>query len=180
MSRQQGVPRLLLTDNEGPNQRLRVDVAQTGFFAGREFRTYKEWTAPTTGTYVVKIVSPVDYILFELLADIEDGSLRCETVLGGTEGGSFSENFLIIGTNNMSSRPTPFYTPQLVATAGGTLTGGLTVDVFRIKTSGNTVKASSVGGGASAERGIPAGTSYLRFTLSGVVGLMAARWEERL
>lgn len=179
MSRQHGIPRLLLTDNEGPNQRLRVDVAQTGFFAGREFRTWKEWTAATTATYVVKIVSPVNYILFELIADIEEGSLRCETVIGGTEGGTFAETFFIVGTNNMSSRPTPFYTPQLVATAGGTLTGGTVVDVFRAKTSGNTNKASSVGGGGGSERGIPAGTSYLRFTLSGVIGTMSTRWEER-
>lgn len=37
-------PLVLMTDGNGPNARLRVDVGQTGFFAGREFRTFRRLT----------------------------------------------------------------------------------------------------------------------------------------
>ena len=127
-------PSKILTDNggQGPNSRLRVDVAQTGFFAGREFRTFKEWSVATTATYVIKAVVPVNTILFEFGIEVEAGSARIETVVGGTEGGSFSETLPIFVTNTMTERPTPFYTAQNLLTAGGTLTGGTAVSVGRL------------------------------------------------
>lgn len=39
------LPLDLMTDGgDGQNRRLRVDDGQTGFFAGREFRMYREFT----------------------------------------------------------------------------------------------------------------------------------------
>lgn len=171
----------LMTDGgDGPNRRLRVDVAQTGFFAGREFRTFKEFDSSTTGTYVVKIVVPIDVILFEFLIQGEAGSIRIETVIGGTEGGTFSETLPIISTNTMTEKPQPPYVPQVVLTAGGTLTGGTTIDVSRLKMADVSNFASTVGAEGGAERGVAPNTYYWRFTQTSFIGVIKARWEERI
>lgn len=168
----------LLTDGGGPNQRIRVDVAQTGFFAGREFRTFKEWTTATTATYVIKAVVPLDIILFELNVQPDEGAVRVETLVGGVEGGTFDESLPAFSTNTMTEKPQPPYVNQVALTAGGTLTGGTLLDPLRAKTSGNSNFASSVGATA-AERGVGPGTYYFRITLTGFIGTFKARWEER-
>ena len=172
-------PTGLLTDPDGPNQRIRVDVGQTGFFAGREFRTLKEWPTDTTATYVIKAVAPLNIILFDLRIGCDEGSARIETLLGGTEGGAFAETLPIFNRNTMTERPAPLYTQQVVLTAGGTLTGGTLLDVMRVKTSRNSSFASSVGAASGDERGIAANTYYFRITLTGFIGIFRAWWEER-
>jgi hypothetical protein len=170
----------IMTDNgDGPNRRMRVDVGQTGFFAGREFRTFREWAAAETSTQVVKIVVPVDVILFEFQIQLEDGDVRVETVVGGTEGGSFSETLPVRSTNTMSEKPQPPYSPLVVMTMGGTIAGGTVIDISRVKSSGGAF-ASTVGSEGGAERGVAAGTYYWRFTFTGFIGVIKARWEERL
>lgn len=172
-------PQELLTGTGAlPRPRIRVDPAQTSFFEGREFRTFKEWPTATTATYVIRATVPLDIILFELGVTVEEGSIRIETLVGGTPGGSWSEVLPVFGANTMSSRPTPFYVPQVVLEAGGTLTGGTLLDPLRAKTSGNSNFASSVGATAGAERGVGADTYYFRITLTGTIGVFKARWEE--
>lgn len=174
----------LLTDGgDGPNRRVRVDVGQTGFFAGREFRTFRELNIAASTTLVIKAVVPINVILFGLKASIESGQLRLATVAGGTPGGSFSETLPIFGRNNMSERPEPFYVPQVVLTAGGTHTDGTEIDVLRLKANANTNQASTVGAEGGDERGVAAATYHFRLqnlsATDAVVGVFSARWEER-
>jgi hypothetical protein len=170
----------MLTDGgDGPNRRLRVDVAQTGFFSGHEGRTFKEWPASTTETYVIKAVVPVNIILFFLSVELELGSARIETVVGGTEGGTFSETLPIFPTNTMTEKPQPPYVNQVVLTAGGTHSGGTVLDILRVKTDADTKKSTSVGSSASDERGVAANTYYFRIALDTAIGTFKARWEER-
>lgn len=170
-----------------PGGRLRVDVGQTGFFLGREFRTFKEFDVATTSTYVIKIVAPVNTILFEFGLEIEAGTIRIETLrTGGTvvEGGSFSESLPRIPTNTMTEKPQPPYAVQNLLTAGGTLTGGSVaegtiIDVLRAKVADNSNFAASVGAEAGAERGVAPATYYWRMAMAGFIGVIKARWEER-
>jgi hypothetical protein len=166
----------LLTDGgDGPNRRIRVDVAQTGFFAGREFRTYHQWATPTTATQVIKAVVPVDIILFELGVNLVEGELLIETLVGGTEGGTFDTSLFIVSTNTMDEKPQPAYTNQVLLTTGGTL-----LDPLIAKTSGNSNFSASVGAATGAERGVGPNTYYFRITLAGARGIFKARWEERV
>lgn len=173
------LPHDLYTSTKEGFRRLRVDIAQTSFFEGREFRTFKEWTTATTQTYVIKAIVPLNIVLFSLTSSIEAGTIRIETVVGGTEGGTFSEVLPIFAANTMSTRPSPFYTNQTVLSAGGSLTGGTVIDVLRIKSADNSNFAGSVGVGATDERGVGANTYYFRITLTGAIGTFKARWEER-
>jgi len=173
------IPDDLFTDGNGPSRRLRVDVAQTGFFSGHESRTFKEWAIATTATYVIKAMVPINIILFDLAIQLEEGDARIETLVGGTEGGVFSETLPIFSTNTMSEKPQPGYVGQVVLTAGGTHTGGTTLDVIRCKTSTNGNFSSSVGATVGSERWVGANTYYFRITLDAAVGVFRARWEER-
>lgn len=147
------LPSSLLTDTDDGNPRIRVDTAQTGFFAGHQFRTFKEWVTATSGTYIIRATVPLDIILFELFIELEDGTARVETVVGGTPGGTFGEVLPVIPSNTMGERPQPPYEPQLELHAGGTLMGGTLLDTLRIKTANNSNFAASVGALLCAHRG---------------------------
>lgn len=164
--------------------RVKVDAAQTGFFRGREYRSFKELSIVTGATYVIKVVVPINTILQGLEIDADDGYLRMATVVGGVEGGVFSETLPIFNRNNMTVGPDreALVLPQLVVTAGGTHTGGTELDVFRIRTANASGGVSSVGKSAGDERGVAPNTYYFRFTNLGnttILGTFHVRWEER-
>lgn len=178
------------TDRYCGFERLRVDVAQTSFFEGREFRTFKELNIATGSTYVVKAVVPINIVLFGLDVNIEGGHLRLGTYVGGTEGGAYSETLPVFNANNMSSGidrrknySGSVYAAQVVLTAGGTHVGGTELDVVRVLASNATAHSQSVGAAPQDERGIAAATYYFRLlNLSGtdaITGTFKARWEER-
>ena len=127
--------------------RVKVDPGQTSFFEGREFRTFKELNVPALTTYVIKIVVPVDIIFSQFVNEFELGHGRIASVIGGTEGGSFSETLPVFKRNNMSVGPNKRYDPSplVVLTGGGTHTGGTELDVVRIKTSSQQVQSTTVG-----------------------------------
>lgn len=182
-----GVHGPLLTDRAGPSQRLRVDPGQTGFFAGRMFRSYTEQVIPVAGPAVsFRFTSPVDFILWSQTLTLTQGALRFEIFTGATPSGSWT-SLPIIGVNRMAERPQPYYTPLVTIDTGGSFTGGTAVDVMLVRTAAQNNSASNVGL-ESSERGLPAGTYYGRFsTLTGGLAVNDAAqmiysimWEERV
>lgn len=57
-----GLPKKFYTDSDGSYARLRVDVAQTGFFAGRERMVTYPVSTLSGATQVIKIVSASGYL----------------------------------------------------------------------------------------------------------------------
>lgn len=176
-------PSDLLTDGGfGPNRRLRVDFGQTGFFAGREFRTFREFSIAAGVPLVLKFVVPVNVILQQQGLELDSGSLRITNSVAGTPGGVFSETLPVIGKNNMSERPLPLYAPQVVITAGGTITGATALDVHRAVAATATAQQSTVGNVVGDERGIAANTYHVSYENLGVgvaTGTLWFIWEER-
>lgn len=175
------IPPVLLTDKQGPNQRLRVDVAQTGFFAGREFRTFYE-VVSSASDFVIKAVVPIDTILFDISMMVTEGESRISTYLGGTDGGTYDTDLPIIPTNAMTEVPQPPYESQITIATGGTYSDdGINLDVFRVKAAdGFLIEGGSVAG-TGTERGVGAGTYYFVVDLTGTTtGVIRARWEERV
>lgn len=173
----------LLTDGGyGPNRRLRVDIGQTGFFAGKEFRTFREFSIAAGQALTLKFVVPINVILEQQGIELDSGSLRITNSVGGTPGGTFSETLPVLGKNNMSERPTPLYTPQVVVTAGGTITGATALDVHRVVAATATAQQSTVGNIVGDERGIAANTyhvTYENFGSGAATGTLWFIWEER-
>ena len=182
-------PRILLTDRAGPSQRIRVDPGQTGFFAGRMFRTYTEQVIPVAGPPVqFRFVSPIDFILWSQILTLLQGAVRLQIFTGATPSGVWTE-LPIIGVNRMAERPQPYYTPLCTVATGGDFTGGTEVDRMLVRASSNLGNQGSQNvGGETTERGLPAGTYYGRIaTLTGGIAPVDAAqlqyslfWEERV
>ncbi len=166
-------------------RRLRVDPAQTGFFEGREFRTFYEFSIPGGASVTLKFSCPVDFILFAQRLAVDAGAIRLSAITGATESAPFNTAMPVIGKNRMASRrqySSGYYAAQATIANGGTITGGTVVEVVRVVAAGATAQQSTVGGQTSDERGLPAGTYYLKLenisngTTTGVYSLF---WEER-
>lgn len=172
----------LFTNNSGEARRLRVDVAQTGFFLGTEFRSFYEFNIPANSNVALKFSCPVNFILFSQSLTVDAGSIKYTAELGGTETSPFIA-LPIIGKNRMSTRPQPYYEAQATFGQGGLVSGGTIVDVARVVTSSATSQQVTVGGQQSDERGLPAGDYYIRlsnFSNGAATGVYSLFWEERL
>lgn len=178
----------LFTSDDPSYRRLRVDVAQTGFFEGREFRTFKELSIAAGATLVMRIIVPVNTILQHVGLTLDAGSVKLRTVAGGTPTGTFSDALPIIRKNNMAgglfpAPPLPMYTAQNVVESGGTaLTGGVDIDVLRLVVAGASGQATTVGGNQDDARGVGPGTYYWvfnNFSNSTATGVFSSFWEER-
>lgn len=179
-------PVALLTDGAGPSQRIRVDVGQTGFFAGRMMYAYYKFSLPVGQSIRFKFVSPVDWIVygFELLVRGGGAGISFYTEDGVTETDAFETDITPHLSNNMSERPNLSYTALVAIQTGGELTGGTEVDYIESQTASQQIAAASIISGIEGERGLAAGTFYARMApLSGVndttVGVIRLVWEER-
>lgn len=176
-------PDLMTDGGYGNYRRLRVDVGQTGFFAGREFRTLYEFSIATGASQVIKVIAPCDTIVQMFAAELQTAKLRVELLFGGTEGGTFSTALSIFKTNTMSSSSN--YVRQVTMTTGGTHTGGTLVDLLLLKSGDGTSASKDVLTTASESLsvGFPAGTYYIRLVNTDgatATGVFRARWEERV
>ena len=173
-------PVKLMSDNDGDHARLRVENGQTGFFSGREARTFYEFSIASGATQVIKVVSPVDTIVQVFALELDLASMRLELVTGGTEGGTFGTALPIFPTNTMSTAEV--YTPQVTMNQGGTHTGGTVVDVLTAISGANPNKSVSSSASEAQPQGFAAGTFYIRLTNTDgatATGIFRARWEER-
>lgn len=182
------LPRDLYTSSKETYRRFRVDVAQTGFFEGHEFRTFKELSIASGATLVLRIVVPVNTILQGVTLHLDAGSVKLRTVSGGTPTGTFAETLPVIPKNTMTggvfpAPPTPLYMAQNVITSGATaLAGGVDIDILRLVVANASGQASSVGAAVDDSRGVGPGTYYWVFNNFGngtATGVFSSFWEER-
>jgi hypothetical protein len=173
-------PTKLMTDNDSPYARLRVDVGQTGFFAGREAYTFYEFSIATGASQVIKVVAPCNTIVQRFSVDLNLAAIRVELVAGGTEGGTFSTALPIIKSNTMTTASS--YVPQVTMNRGGTHTGGTVVDLLTAISGDKMQKSTAATATEDLPVGFPAGTYYIRLiNTDGATasGIFRARWEER-
>jgi hypothetical protein len=173
-------PKVLMTDANGTYARMRVDVGQTGFFAGREAKTFYEFSVPTGQTKVIKVVAPINTIIQNFGGELHLAEMRIELRYGGTEGGTFATQLHIFKTNTMSSASA--YTPQITMATGGTHTGGTTVDLIHLFSGSPAKKALDTTVTDDQPQGFAPGTYYIHLVNTGnatATGIFRARWEER-
>ena len=173
-------PKVLMTDGNGQYARLRVDSGQTGFFAGREFRMFREFSIATGASIVIKVVAGVDTIIQIFGAELDLAELRIELRYGGTESGTFATVLPAFKTNTMSTASS--YASQVQFRTGGTHTGGTIVDLLTLISGDNRNKASSSSASENLPQGFPAGTYYIHLINTDgatATGIFRAQWEER-
>lgn len=168
-------PSVLMTDNDGPFARLRVDVAQTAFFSGREFRTVQKLIIPSAGQVAIRATVPVDIILYETSILTDGATVEMELRAGGSADGPWIP-MPVIRKNRMSV--TPVIANQVTLDYDGSHTGGTVLDILRVPAGNKLSNAGSV----SSERGANAGIYY--YVISNVGNqtatvIFSAMWEER-
>lgn len=159
-------PFKLLTDDDGPNARLRVDNGQTGFFARRMWSLNYEFSSanPIAATPLVfKFVIPVNFIIHAHSLTVDQGglTLRTYTAAQGAEGGVFATPHAPNSDNTMSEFPDYAFQSQI--SSGGTFTpssGQVPITPLRVRTAGSTAQQSSVGGQTVSEKARAPGTYY--------------------
>ena len=169
-------PKVLMTDNDGDYARLRVDVAQTNFWAGKQFRTFQKLTINASSSVTIRATVGCDIVLYETSFTTEDSSIEVQLKVGGTASGPWT-SIPVIRKNTMST--TPVITSQVTMDYDGGHTGGTLIDLIRVM-AGN--KQSSVGG-SDSERGVGAGTYYYVITNTGnrtATVVFSGYWEERV
>lgn len=172
-------PKVLMTDNDGPYARVRVDVAQTGFFAGREFRTFQEFTIPSLAVVTIRATVPINIILFDTSISIDSGTLKFDLYAGGSASGPWTA-LPVIRKNTMSV--TPVVVNQVTLDYDGAFSGGILIDRTRISASSLGGVGSSVGASQGSERGVGPGTYYYTLTNEGNQSakvIFKGHWEER-
>jgi hypothetical protein len=173
-------PAVLMTDGDGPYARMRVDVGQTGFFAGREFRCLHEFSILSGANQVIKVVAPINTIVQMFQAEIELAELRVELRVGGTEAGTFNTAVPIFKVNTMTTASN--YVGQVTMNTGGTHTGGTLVDLILLKSGTNQNKATQSTASDELPNAFAAGTFYIKLINTDgatATGIFRARWEER-
>ncbi|HFQ6227778.1 hypothetical protein [Pseudomonas aeruginosa] len=182
----------LLTDGgDGPNRRIRVDVGQTGFWGGREFRISLELNISTTPLWL-RFSAPVGFILQNQELNCDQGGIRLRAFRAsqGTPSGSFDTPVDIWANNGLPG--TPAYSHQVTINSGGSFTptpGQSAAETIRCMSNpgggGPTAGSrNTVSGSAFGERGLPIGDFYLGFeriagtTVDGL-GVFNLVWEER-
>lgn len=164
--------------------RLRVDVANTAFWEGKEFRVSREYAVGST-PFVLKFDAPVDFILQTQSLTCDTGNIKFTAyrAIQGVESGTFTPE--PIYKNNFTAESGGF-APQVTVSSGGSFTpngGEVSVETIRLRTSGATAQRTTVSGGAAGERGLAAGTYYLILSrIDGTdtaAGVYDLEWEER-
>lgn len=97
-------PADLLTSAREGTRRLRADLGQTGFFEGREFRTFYEYSVASGQSVYLRATVPLNIILFSTSLTLDAGNMRMTLRVGGTEGGTWSP-VAVFPKNNMTDRP---------------------------------------------------------------------------
>lgn len=91
------------------NNRVKVDSELGSFYAGTQFRTFKEITLAPAGVLNLKMVRPVDIIIRGFSMHVNNGEMRCEIYRGATPGGTWNGAVPIIGKCEFTDNPLPLY-----------------------------------------------------------------------
>ena len=168
-------PSKLMTDSDGDYARVRVDVGQTNFWSGKQFRTFQKLEILAGASATIRATVGVNIVLYETSFTTENSSIEVQLRAGGTATGPWTA-MPVIRKNTMTTAPV--ITSQVAMDYDGAHTGGTTIDIVRIM-AGN--KQSSVGGNDS-ERGVGPGTYYYVITNTGnqtATVVFSGFWEER-
>ncbi|MFP4104821.1 MAG: hypothetical protein ACLFVU_01930 [Phycisphaerae bacterium] len=192
MSERHGLPPHVFTDDPGQwdsRGRVAVDVRQTAFAQGRQFRISYEYDVPEDENVVLRFESPIDFILQYEVLTCDDGSVRFRAYRSDdvTESGDYDTDIPIFSNNAMNR--VGGLSGQVSIKTGGDITPdsppsslqSLAVETMRIRTANANSHRASVSGACGGERGLFPGTYYLEIANIGngkATGVLDLRWEE--
>ncbi|MDX1532593.1 MAG: hypothetical protein R3230_00080 [Nitrosopumilaceae archaeon] len=171
-------------------RRLQVDVAETGFFEGREFRTVRKIRLATGETKVYKFTCLNDFILFSLIFTVSagnyevhiwDGANLEETVLSTDPVPIYLKNY----SGEFRLYDGDRYQSQTTITTGGSIAVNdpeQYLDYVEMITANATAQRATVGQSTGSKRYLPGSAVFFVeiFAINGPVrGTISSDWEER-
>lgn len=180
-----GIPADVLTSRTLGARRLRVDVGQTGFFDGRQFRAFAELAISAT-PLVVRVTVPgtlKGMVLQDVNLSCYQGSIQMRSYRTATPGGTWTP--IQVWPNNVIP-DVPGYVGKVTVDQGGTITSPSVQSDVLIAYANESGKSSTTSvSGLNGERGVGPGVYYLEFsrlpgtTVDGL-GIFSAMFEERM
>lgn len=171
----------IATSREQEFARIPVDIAQTSFFEGREFRFIRKLETPI----VYRFTAPVEFILSYQSLGVVDGEYEFYAWRGDnvTESGTWTSEPVIAKNISLTRKlfNGSFYAGQCTIDSGGSIVvtdSNLYADYDYLKTANASGQATGIADQSTQGRYLAAGTYYLQFTGVGT-GLYALEWEER-
>lgn len=165
-------------------RRIKVDPGQTSFHAGREFRTFYEFSIAAGASVYVQANVAADTILYDVSCVADAGSMRLSTYAGSTAVGTYNTPLPVLPKNTMTLRQSPTYVAQNTLLLGGTgVSGGIVIDKVRVVAANATAQQSSVGSKQFDQRGVGVATYYWRLENFGsgvATGIFSGWWAELL
>lgn len=144
-----------------------MDMISPGLWEGRTFRVYKEFTA----NIVIRFTATTDFVLDSQLLQVVEGEARLEIMTGGTPGGTWTT----IPTHFNKKLLAGAAEPTFLMDFGGTHTGGVQREVL---VSGGGKDNSASSSLSQGKRLLPAGTYYMRVTVTGATrGMWAVEYD---
>ena len=150
----------------------------TSFLEGKDFRAYYELNIPSGESAVLEIFVPVDIYLDTITLNIDAGHARYSSRVGATSTGASTLLTTVFSTNTRADAGV--YTRQLIPSIVDGFTGGIELDVARVKTGSNNQRVSVIEQ-AQTKRGIGAATYHLIIENVGnsdVTGVIYSHWAE--
>lgn len=172
----QGFPKKFYTDADGPYARLRVDVGQTSFWSGKQFRSFQKFDIPALSNIAIRATVGVNIILYETNIAVEGATVEMSLYVGGTAAGPWTP-MPVFAKNTMTG--TPAHVANVALEYDGAHSGGTMLDLIRV-VAGN--KSGAIAG-ESSERGVGPGTYYYRLSNVGnqlATVVFSGFWEERV
>lgn len=170
---------ILGTTRDPVTARLKVEDGNTALDLNRAFRAFQEFELVAGAELIIQIVSPINFDITGIVLSVDAGEVRYESISGATELTAFAPITTIFSKNTRSDAP--IYTRVVTAGVGGIISGGLVLDVAKVKTGTNAQRFSIVEQ-AQGHRHVGAGTYYVRLTNTSnsqdASGIFYAHWDE--
>lgn len=154
-----------------------------GFERGVQFRTFYEFSIAAGASVYIQHIAPTEFYVIKQEMTVDAGGIKLHIYNAATQATAFTNPLIISGMNRTTQRPAPYYTVQSTLATGGTITGGTVVDLARVIASNATAQQTSIGGGTSQPRALPAGTYHQRLeniSNQTATGVYYIDWEEIL
>ena len=169
----------LLTSFTPRFRRIKVETGNTSLTAGRAFRAFDQFSLASGAVETIQVISPINFTLDDVILTVDEGEILYESYGLAAEGVAFTPLPTIYNKNTRDD--VPAYTRQVTAAIGGTFTGGVLLDVAKVKTGTNNQRVSIVEQ-AQGVRMVGPGTYYIRLTNTSnsqnSSGVFYSHWEE--
>lgn len=144
--------------------------ATGGFFQGKQYRAWVEFTANTT----IQFTASQPFMLQSQSLFCDAGAVRVAISTGSTPSGTFTAIAdQPVAKNRLTGTPN---IPHVSLTSGGTVTGGTVREVLRASAGTSNAGLPTAMQGV---RALPAGTYSISITVTGTTsGLYSLEWEE--